>query len=248
MLTQEKLDQTLQIERWEDRRDIKNLMGRYAYDLLIKNEKEIYEKHWSKREDVCLMFPDGTYCGAEAVKGWYAALDRYNAVRAEWYRELMPRQTKKFTREEMYGIGSYHGMHLTTPAIVVADDGNTAQAIYWCHDVADQMCEAGNVNRWRLGLLMMDLVFEDGAWKLWHLRCCFEVDGPHGQPFGTAFTLPGEPIPFLKKALEEVKEWFPMPNNPTRSHIAYSPNRKKPSFPLPPAPYKTWDDSRSYGV
>lgn len=28
-------------ERWEDRRDIKNLMGRYAYNHLIKNEKEI---------------------------------------------------------------------------------------------------------------------------------------------------------------------------------------------------------------
>lgn len=248
MLTQEKLNPTLQIERWEDRRDIKNLMGRYAYDLLIKNEKEIYEKHWSKRADVCLMFPRGTYRGAEAVKGWYAALDRYNAARAEWYRKLMPEQTKKFTQEEMYGIGTYHGMHLTTPAIVVADDGETAQAIYWCHDVADQMCEAGSVNRWSLGLLMMDLVFEDGSWKLWHLRCCFEVDGPHGQPFGTVFTLPGEPIPFLVEALEEVRGWFPRPNDPTRAHIPYSPDRKKPIFPPPPAPYATWDDSRSYGV
>lgn len=39
MLTKNKLTPELQIERWEDRRDIKNRMGRYAYDCLIKNEK-----------------------------------------------------------------------------------------------------------------------------------------------------------------------------------------------------------------
>ena len=43
MLTKNTLTPELQIERWEDRRDIKNLMGRYAYDLLIKNEKKVYK-------------------------------------------------------------------------------------------------------------------------------------------------------------------------------------------------------------
>lgn len=248
MLTKVKLSPELQIERWEDRRDIKNLMGRYAYNLLIKNEKEIYENHWSKRGDVCLMYPWGTYRGAEAVQGFYKALDCYNSARARWYRELMPEQTKQFSDEEMYGIGSYHGMHLTTPCIIVADDGETAQAIYWCHDVSDVMCEAGSVNKWSLGLLFIDLVYEDAAWKLWHLRNAFEVEGPHGQPFGTKFSLPGEPIPYLAKELKAAEAWFPRPNDATPSHILYSTERKKPNFLPCPKPYTTWTDSQSYGV
>ena len=75
MLTKNTLTPELQIERWEDRRDIKNLMGRYAYDLLIKNEKNIYAAHWSTRPDVCLMYPWGTYRGAAAVRDFYAALE-----------------------------------------------------------------------------------------------------------------------------------------------------------------------------
>ena len=248
MLTKSALSPELQIERWEDRRDIKNLMGRYSYDCLIKNEKEIYEKYWSKRDDVCLMFLNGTYKGAEAVKGFYAALDRYNSERATWYREMMPEKTEKLTDEALYGIGSYHGKHLTTPAIYVADDGETAQAIYWCHDVADRMSEAGNVNQWSIGLLFIDLVYEDDGWKLWHLRNAFETEGPHGQPFGTEWKLPGEPIPYLKEKLAEVDSWFPKPNDPTPSHIPYSIGREKPSYPHCPGPYASWDDAQSYGI
>lgn len=248
MLTAKKLSPELQIERWEDRRDIKNLMGRYVYDCLIKNEKEIYASHWSSREDVCLMFPKGTYKGAEAVKGFYAALDRYNLARAQWYRELFPEKTEKISDEQMYGIGSYNGKHLTTPCIYVADDGETAQAIYWCHNVADAMCAAGSMNIWNIGLLYLDLVYENGAWKLWHMRCCYEVDGPHGQPFGTTLTLPGEEIPYLKEQIALAEAWFPKPNDPTPSHTCYYIGREKPEFPHAPAPYETWDDAQSYGI
>ena len=248
MLTKDKLSPELQIERWEDRRDIKNLMGRYAYDCLMKNEGEIFTKHWSSREDVCLMLPQGTYRGKIAVRGYYSALDRYNTERAGWYRTLMPEQTAKFSEAELYGIGSYHGMHLSTPCIFVADDGETAQAIYWVHDVADEMCEAGNVNRWSLGLLFIDLCYENNAWKLWHLRCAYEVDGPHGQPFGMERRLPGEPIPYLAEKLKEVRAWFPAPNDPTPSHEKYTPGREKPHYPPAPRPYRTWDPAQSYGI
>ncbi len=248
MLTKNKLSPELQIERWEDRRDIKNLMGRYAYDCLIKNEQNIYQKHWSKREDVCLMFPWGTYEGVDAVRDFYMALDRYNHARAQWYRELMPEQTKHFSQEELYGIGSYHGMHLTTPCIIVADDGKTAQAIYWCHDIYDVMCEAGNTNKWSLGLLFIDLIFENDTWKFWHLRNAFEVDGPHGQPFGTEFTLPGAPISYLEAKLNEAKTWFPKPNNATPSHVLFSVGREASSYPPCPHPYATWQDEQSYGL
>ena len=248
MLTANRLSPELEIERWEDRRDIKNLMGRFVYDCLIKNEREIYASHWSSREDVCLMYPWGTYKGAAAVKGFYAGLDRYNRERAAWFRELFPEQTEKLDDEKMYGIGSYDGRHLTTPCIYVADDGETAQATYWIHQVDDRMSPAGSVAHWSLGLLFLDLVYENDQWKIWHMRNAYEVDGPHGQPFGASWIQPGPEIPALAAHLKEAEAWFPKPNNPTSSHEVYSTGRTAPVFPPCPHPYATWDDAQSYGI
>lgn len=80
------------------------------------------------------------------------------------------------------------------------------------------------------------------------MRCAFEVSGPHGQPFGTEFTLPGEPISYLVEELNKAKEWFPQPNDPTPSHIMYQKGRTAPQYPPCPKPYATWQDSQSYGV
>jgi hypothetical protein len=248
MLTKEALTPELQIERWEDRRDIKNLMGRYTYDCLIKNDKEIYESYWSRREDVCLMFPFGTYRGTEAVKGFYSALDRYNRERGDMFRTLMPEKTKDLTQEELYGVGSYNGKHLSAPCIYVADDGETAQAIYWTHNVADVMCPAGSRGIWNLGLLFIDLVYEEDTWKLWHLRNAYQVDGPHGEPFGSEATLPGPVIPELENWLRAAEGWFPKPNDPAKAHEPFAPGRTAASFPPRPRPYATWDDAQSYGV
>ena len=37
------------VSRWEDRREIQNLMGRYTYALLLKQEKDIYDTFWCKK-------------------------------------------------------------------------------------------------------------------------------------------------------------------------------------------------------
>lgn len=35
--------------RWEDQREIKNLMGRLSQDYTLKEERSMYEKYWSKK-------------------------------------------------------------------------------------------------------------------------------------------------------------------------------------------------------
>ena len=39
---------------WEERREIKNLMGRYAVSFLLKREKDMFADFWSGREDVSM--------------------------------------------------------------------------------------------------------------------------------------------------------------------------------------------------
>ena len=51
------------VERWEDQRTVKNLMGKYVNCLLLNRQGEIFDAFFSSREDVCLTFNDGSYIG-----------------------------------------------------------------------------------------------------------------------------------------------------------------------------------------
>ena len=54
MLTTEQL-----VQRWEDQRNIKNLMGKYCNIVILNREGEIPERFWSAREDISLGFNEG---------------------------------------------------------------------------------------------------------------------------------------------------------------------------------------------
>ena len=62
--------------RWEDVREIRNVMGRLSADYVLKRENSMFESYWSAREDVCLGVNEGWYLGPEAVQGYYEAQDR----------------------------------------------------------------------------------------------------------------------------------------------------------------------------
>ena len=51
------------VERWEDQRTIKNLMGKYVNCLLLNRQGEIFDSFFS-------TFNDGSYIGPDAVKGY----------------------------------------------------------------------------------------------------------------------------------------------------------------------------------
>ena len=72
----------LLVERWEDQRTIKNLMGKYVNCLLLNRQGEIFDAFFSGREDVCLTFNDGSYIGQAAVKGYYDAVVERNRLSA----------------------------------------------------------------------------------------------------------------------------------------------------------------------
>ena len=58
------------VERWEDRRDVKNQMGKFVHYLLLKKEADMVEDLWSKRDDICYGVNDGWYAGA---RDWASA-------------------------------------------------------------------------------------------------------------------------------------------------------------------------------
>jgi hypothetical protein len=66
--------ETQLLERWEYRREIKNLMGKYTLDCLNKQEATIVANHFSRRNDISYGINDGYYSGREAVQEYYQAV------------------------------------------------------------------------------------------------------------------------------------------------------------------------------
>ena len=62
------------LELLESRREIRNIMGRISHDYSVKQEASVYERYFAKRADVSLGLNDGFYDGADAVRGYFAAL------------------------------------------------------------------------------------------------------------------------------------------------------------------------------
>ena len=53
------------VGRFEDRRDVKNLAGKYVMSLLLKKEPTILADLWSSRDDISLGVNGGYYAGRE---------------------------------------------------------------------------------------------------------------------------------------------------------------------------------------
>lgn len=68
------------VDRWEDQRDVRNLMGIYVNYIILNDDAKVFDDLWSRREDVCYGDNGGDYVGADAARGYYAAVHERNAL------------------------------------------------------------------------------------------------------------------------------------------------------------------------
>lgn len=115
------------MDRWEDRRAIKNLMGKFSNCLILNREQDIFEMFWSEREDVCLGFNDGWYKGRGDVAGYYSAMHEGNKLKARIMRDIFPQYLGDKTDEEIYGVGPFKVRPIGSQVIEIAEDGETGQ-------------------------------------------------------------------------------------------------------------------------
>ena len=105
-----KLSAEQYLVKFEDHRELQNLAARYVVGFLFKKEEELYEKYWSKREDVCLGFNDGWYVGPDALQGYYNALVEKTKLVAKLVKQKFPEKLgdKTDTRKsKIYGNLKY---------------------------------------------------------------------------------------------------------------------------------------------
>lgn len=241
----EPLSLELLVSRWEDRRELQNLMGRYTYALLLKQEKDIFDTFWCQAApDPCLGFNDGYYKGYDAVKGYYEALHQKTLLRTSLILEDFSGKIKDRTAEELYGCGVLEHKPLGNQIIEIAGDGETAKCFWYVVGKEDEYGASGPLSYWTFGMYGVDFVREDGTWRIWHLTYAEDVRTPCGESWaGPHKTRPANE---LYRPMAEYR--LPEPTVSALVHTRYAPDRPPArTLPLPEA-YGTFAETFSYGV
>ncbi len=233
----------LLVERWEDQRTIKNLMGKYVNCLLLNRQGEIFDGFWSERPDVSLTFNDGSYVGRPAVSGYYAAAVERNKLSAKLLKNRLPEKLGGRSEEELYGIGPFQVKPLTAPVIEVAEDGQTAKGLWFSLGCSAEVTSRGPEANWTWGYFAGDFVYEEDDWEIWHLQYLCDVDSLCGQSWGR------EVIPYPELPEFAALKDFSYPPYTVAENVRalYSADRPLTAAPRIPEPYDTFANTFSYG-
>lgn len=240
----QKLSKEALLGRWEDIREIRNVMGRLSADYVLKREKWMFTTYWSTREDVCLGVNTGYYVGREAVQGYYLAQDARIMAESAAIQNAFPQELKDKTAEEIHGVGMIDYKPVDTYVIEEAGDGQTAKGIWMIRGTHSQITKGGPVAYWEWGWFAVDFVLEEGRWKIWHMQYLQEID----RVTGTKWTGPEKTFSERPEfaGFEDVE--MPKPNRPCKLHEIYSPMRPFMPSPRVPEPYETFSQTFSYGI
>lgn len=232
--------------RFEDRREITNLMARYSADYLLKKEREMFRNYWSTRADVSRAVNEGYYVGPQAVAGYYAALDAKNALVAGLIQKRFPEKLGQYSPEEIYGVGTIGYKPLDTGVIEIAADGQTAKGIWMIRGSYSDLTDQGVISYWVWGYMACDFVWENEEWKIWHMQEVYDVHTPCGTSWAKGPGTTDYPREPLFAAVADFK--MPEPNlmQPVRAY--YTVNRPATPSPRVPEPYETFSETFSYGV
>lgn len=242
------MDRTLGAEvllsRWEDRREIQNIIGRLTQSYLMMEEGQIFDRWWSSRADICLGVNDGWYAGRASVQGYYAALDAKIRLASRLMAACFPEKLGGKTEEELYGVGQIGIRPADTSVIEVASDGQTAKGIWSIHGTGTDITTAGPVSLWDWGYLCVDFVREGDSWKIWHLQDLHDINTPTGYDW----TQPAHVFEDHPAFAEMADFAFPAPDVAMTLREAYYPGRPFAASPRLPEPYDTFAETFSYGM
>ncbi len=234
------------VGRFEDRRDVKNLAGKYVMSLLLKKEPTILSDLWSGRQDISLGVNGGYYAGREALEGYYASVDAATKAKAQVLKQVFPEDLGEYSDDKLYGRGPMEIRSLDNAIIEVADDGATAKGFFYVFGLVTDISVRGAVSNWVLGSLCMDFIREDGGWKIWHVLYLEDVDTPAGKKWGDETAIDQFPPMPQFAAMAGVETMGP--NQPRELRALYTGDRPFTKLPRVPEPYDTFQNTFSYGA
>lgn len=231
------------LSRWEDVREIKNLIGRMSTDYTLKEERGMFQKYWSRRDDVSLGINTGYFVGPREVARYYEGEEARIAAESAMIQAAFPQELGGKTAEEIHGVGMMTYRPVDTAVIEVAGDRETAKGLWMIRGSYSRIGTGGPIAYWEWSWLAVDLVREDGQWKIWHELYLTEIDRPCGHPFvGPEHTYPPRPE---FAAAAQIR--MPEPTVARTLREPYSATRPFAPSPQVPVPYQRFSETFSYG-
>jgi len=142
-----KMTAEMKAQRALDILEIANIASMHEYYHSALMHEDELNNVWSKRDDISWKNNSDYYANRKAVYNFYGeGVKKMDKTAALWYHML------------------------ATPVIVVAGDGQTAQAVWQSFGNVS----GTNMAQWTEEKYSMDFIKEDGKWKIWHLRTYVE--------------------------------------------------------------------------
>lgn len=218
--------------------ECEKLMTRFGYLYSCGQHREIFERLFSKREDITLTVNNGQFNNRYSIYQSFVldqeqdALEYFLAVK-ERYPEIADRQVD-MRRLHMYRKPLMHNM-----VFELAEDQCSAKGLFYTTAYVYNTATPSGVKdcRWIMERHAADFIYEDGEWKILNFRVNSDAEG----------LMDTYQWPLYNRVVPE----FDTLDNydlPGTYHSPYSLLQVPQNTPAIPEPYQTYTAENSYAV
>lgn len=222
---------------------VKDLMSRRQVMQMNNDRRAELETLWVKepahQATASLGSNWGYYVGMPEIERFYVA--EYTEKLQKALEEKCAANSQLQNIRDSFGYGDLIAHHVSTPCVVLADDGKTAKGVWYslgveCTGNPDGTCKA----MWYPERVCADFVKEnDGEWRIWHVLVSNDVTYEAGTNLGDVETFTGKP----SLAQQEF-------GTPTLPYVVHNPDYGwSDAYPtVPPVAYVSYDPEKNFGA
>ena len=268
MMNERYTNEELVVRLW-DKEEVKDLMSRRCYykqnDWRQKELDELWVTTEEYRKTASLANNLGYFVGMEDIKAYYVdGLLEKRQAQLELVKKSVP------GAELGNSVMNAHTYH--TIMVELAGDGKTARYLAYDHGHQTDPLEDGTAKGyWTSGHILADLVKEEGAWKIWHIKGMHDLsipaepvpgamgggfggpppeeEGEGGPPpeGGEGPKGPGGPPKMPDLGPDPYEDDYGIPTVPAKYVVKYAWNDLPKQMPNTYTPNETYDPKKSYG-
>lgn len=232
------------VTRIWDREEIQEVMARRAYYAANEERRREITELWVRSAENIKTASYGKNWG------YYVGLDNIISYYVVKHDEEMYANLKKYSEadpsieycKENLGYGCMSIMPINTPLIQIAENGLTAQGLWYCIGQFTMGSPDGTTEgKWQCQRVAADFVKEDGQWRIWHLVEEVDIVNGAGECYEDQPVIPTEENDPLNGARAE----FGAPMIPMLTHDGTF--NWLDNYPPMPQPYYAYETEMSYG-
>lgn len=171
--------------------------------------------------------------------GYYVGMDEIKRYYVDQYEAQVQAELAKLPEKHESGYGRFLFHPLSTPNVVLAEDGKTAQGTWYsigadCYPEADGTADCN----WNCQKICADFIKEPSGWKIWHVVFSNDFMNKTGHSVGELQSI------YIRGTGRDEIDF----GSPTIPMLAHDPSYTWcDNYPPLNGPYETFTDEISYG-